>query len=144
MYITLCGSASFEDRFKELNKHFTLAGHAVYSLGAFPSEQGGKNWYTEDQKKILDQVHFDKIKNSDVIYVISKNAELGESTSREVIYAAENKKGILSPYPLNFTYKSPTYGLIHVDGKPVEFIRTCPYNGCLDKTQTGPCALCYE
>lgn len=144
MRITLCGSASLEKEFKELNKNLTLAGHSVYSLGAFPSEQGEKNWYTEYEKKILDQVHFDKIENSDAIYVISQNAELGESTANEVLHATELGKKIMSPYPLNFTYKAPKYGILEFQGKPIKYTRTCPFPGCFDKSLVPPCALCYE
>ena len=81
MKLTLCGSAKFEKRFHEWNEKLTLAGHVVYSLGIYPSSKGGdKNWYSDDQKRMLDQVHFAKIDNSDGIVVLDQDGYFGQST----------------------------------------------------------------
>lgn len=94
MRITLCGSAKFEKEFKEWNKNLTLAGHVVYSLACYPSDNGGKDWYDQDQKSILDIMHLAKIDNSEAIVVINENFYIGESTKREIIYARYRGKEI--------------------------------------------------
>tara|TARA_Y100000114_G_C11764120_1_gene332363 strand:+ start:45858 stop:46394 length:537 start_codon:yes stop_codon:yes gene_type:complete len=88
MKITLCGSARFEDYFKFWNEQLSLCGHVVYSLSVYPSDkQSGKDWYTEEQKQVLDQVHLDKIRNSDAILVLNRHAYIGESTMKEIEFA---------------------------------------------------------
>lgn len=129
MKITLCGSARFEKEFKEINRRLTLAGHVVYSLAVYPSDMGEKVWYTPGEKKILDEVHKKKIDASDAIYVISPGGYIGESTKSEIDYALKTGKQVISAYPhsrFRLTYRS------------------CPYPGCSDPLNVGPCALCYE
>ena len=131
MKITLCGSARFEDKFKEINRRLTLAGHVVYSLAVYPSDMNGKDWYTPEQKIILDKVHLEKIDNSHAIYVIAPGGYVGESTKREITYAIQNRKQVMCAYPLT------EFGVGVI-------IRTCPFNGCDDPTKIPPCSICYE
>lgn len=128
MKITLCGSARFEEQFKEVNERLSLAGHVVYSLAVYPSDKGGKDWYTDQQKAMLDQVHLDKIDASDAVYAIAPGGYIGESTAREIAYARKQGKKLLCAYPLS----------------EKGFERTCAFKGCFDLTRRGPCALCYE
>jgi hypothetical protein len=94
MRLTLCGSARFEGMFHKWNKDLTLAGHTIYALAVYPSfMDGDKNWYSEEQKTLLDLVHLDKILNSDGIVVIDVNEYYGDSTRREITWARmQNKK----------------------------------------------------
>ena len=85
--ITLCGSARFEREFHLWNKVLTLSGHAVFSLGCFPSIEGGKDWYSDPMKKRLDMVHKLKIQQSDAILVLNRNGYVDESTLSEVEFA---------------------------------------------------------
>ena len=87
MNITLCGSARFEELWHRLNKELTLCGHVVYSLAVFPSYMNGREWYDEEQKVLLDDVHKKKIENSDAIVIINKDGYLGESTISEIRFA---------------------------------------------------------
>ena len=88
MRITLCGSAKFEGMFHKWNKDLTLAGHTIYALAVYPSYmENNKNWYSEDQKSLLDLVHLDKILNSDAVVVIDVDSYIGDSTKREVLWA---------------------------------------------------------
>lgn len=128
MKITLCGSARFEKEFKEMNERLSLAGHIVYSLAVYPSDKGGKDWYTDRQKETLDRVHMAKIDASDAVYIIAPGGYIGESTQREIEYARKRAKQVMSAYPLD------------IDG----LTRTCSFKGCFDPTLRGPCALCYE
>lgn len=122
MRITLCGSARFEKYFKEWNKRLTLAGHVVYSIACYPSDNGGKDWYTERQKKMLDEVHFAKIDNSDAIFVIDIDGYIGSSTAREIGHAIATGKEVIYASKVN-----------------------CGYAGCPDPiSMRPPCALCYQ
>lgn len=87
MIITLCGSARFEKEFHLYNKILTLSGHTVFSLACFPSAEGNKTWYSEEQKISLDAAHQRKIELSHAILVINKGGYIGESTIEEIDYA---------------------------------------------------------
>lgn len=131
MRITLCGSARFENEFKKVNRVLTLAGHVVYSLAVYPSDMNGnKDWYSPHQKLILDEVHFEKIRNSEGIYIIAPGGYIGESTKREIELAYSLKLMIMCSYPLTYL--------------DIPIIRTCPFAGCTDPTRKPPCSLCYE
>jgi len=134
MKITLCGSARFEPQFKEWNRRLSLAGHLVYSLSCYPSDHGGKDWYTAEQKIMLDLVHKDKIANSDAIVVINENGYIGDSTRSEIEHARALGKKI---YYVHFNG--------FADYPPNGEHRCCPYKGCADPVSMfPPCALCYE
>lgn len=125
MKITLCGSARFEKEYKDLNKRLTLAGHVVYSLSVYPSDEKEKEWYTEREKHMLDKVHLDKIASSDAIVVINSGGYIGSSTFKEIKYA-------------KYLGKKVFYTCAN------EHPSICPYAGCDDPLQKRPCALCYE
>lgn len=100
--ITLCGSTRFQDEFNRLNKELTLAGFAVFSCGVFGKGRDadvfdGVGVVREAAlKRILDSVHADKIAMSDAIYVVNPGGYIGESTWREIAFAAMSGKGIYS------------------------------------------------
>jgi hypothetical protein len=95
MRITLCGSTRYEKLFHYWNEKLTLAGHVVYGLAVYPSsKQEVKDWYTEDQKTMLDLVHFAKIDNSDAIVVLNQGGYIGISTAREIKWATLKNKGV--------------------------------------------------
>jgi predicted amidohydrolase len=94
MKITLCGSARFEQEFHRLARELTLAGHVLYSLSVFPSFAGSKNWYSEEQKVVLDLVHLAKIEESDAVLIIDVDGYIGESTRREIAWARIRGKRI--------------------------------------------------
>lgn len=95
MIITLCGSARFEKWFHAWNRALSLAGHGVFGMSSYPSQnRGNKDWYTPEQKELLDKVHLKKIDASDAIVVLNVFAYLGDSTLREIEYAFNNKKEV--------------------------------------------------
>lgn len=95
MRITICGSAKFEDLWHFVSKVLTLDGHVVYEMAVFPSYEGeGKDWYTDDEKEVLDWVHLCKIDNSDGVVVINAGGYIGESTAREIRYAESTNKPV--------------------------------------------------
>ncbi len=100
MRLTLCGSAKYEARFHEWNEKLTLAGHVVYGLGVYPSHKNNdKNWYSEEQKGMLDRVHFAKIDNSDGIVVLNEDGYFGQSTKNEISWARLKDKKVFWTMP---------------------------------------------
>ena len=47
---------------------------------------------TDENKKLLDDIHKRKIDMSDEIYVINKGGYIGESTRFEIVYAKKKNK----------------------------------------------------
>lgn len=94
MKLTLCGSARFEPYWHEANKQLGLAGHICYSLMTFPSVEGSKSWYTEDQKWTLDLAHLAKIEESDGVVMLNIDSYLGESSLRELQWARMRSKQV--------------------------------------------------
>jgi hypothetical protein len=84
MKITLCGSTKFMYEFHRWNQMLTLKGHVVYSVA---TNVHGDWTPTDEEKTILDLVHLKKIAESDAILVVSKDGYIGESTTREIMWA---------------------------------------------------------
>lgn len=90
MIITLIGSARFEGWFKLWNKALSLAGHQVFGLSSYPSENGNlKEWYTPEDKLMLDWVHKEKIRSSQAVLLLNVMSYTGESTEGEVTHALD-------------------------------------------------------
>lgn len=95
--ITLCGSSKFKEEFMEANKRLTMGGNVVISLGLFGHHDMPEyDWSTDvtDLKRLLDEIHFQKIRMADEIYVINPGGYIGESTAREIKYAESLNKPI--------------------------------------------------
>jgi hypothetical protein len=88
--ITLCGSTKFEAEFAEVNQQLTMDGCVVISLGMFslPDLQDD-DWTTDtsDLKRRLGDLHFQKIRMADEVYIVDPGGYVGESTRREIAYA---------------------------------------------------------
>ena len=96
--VTLCGSTRFHKEFQEANYEETMAGKIVLSVGFYlhsQKENHGENvGCTEEQKKDLDLLHFDKIAMSSEILVLNVHGYIGESTRREIGFAFVKGKKI--------------------------------------------------
>lgn len=90
--ITLCGSTKFKDEFLE-QKRLTLEGNIVISVGLF-GHSGDDEVWTENIKKMLDDMHKRKIDMADEIFVINKNGYIGSSTKSEIEYALKTNKKV--------------------------------------------------
>ena len=88
--ITLCGSTKFKDEFLIEQKRLTLEGNIVISVGLF----GHDEVWTENIKKMLDDMHKRKIDMADEIFVINKNGYIGSSTKSEIEYALKTNKKV--------------------------------------------------
>lgn len=89
--ITLCGSIKFKEEFEKIQEELTLAGNIVLTPNFFHSVK--KEEINNETKKMLDEMHKQKIDMSDEIYVINVGEYIGESTKSEIEYAkTKNKK----------------------------------------------------
>lgn len=94
MILTLCGSAKYEPLWHEVNKQLGLAGHLCFTLMTWPSVEGAKTWYTDEEKTLLDLMHLAKIDASDGAVMLNVDDYLGESSSRELAWARYKNKAI--------------------------------------------------
>lgn len=92
--ITLCGSTKFKNEFEEVNKHLTMAGMVVISVGVFGHSDPTLGEELKVLKPQLDAIHKQKIDMADAIFVINVNGYIGESTKSEIEYAKEQGKKI--------------------------------------------------
>ena len=91
--ITLCGSTRFKNEFFEVQKRLTLEGNIVLNLGVF--SQVDDIALTSEQICMLKEMHRQKIRMSDAIYVINVDGYIGEGTKDEIAYAKSLGKRIL-------------------------------------------------
>ena len=92
--ITLCGSTRFKKEFEEVNKHLTMAGMVVISVGVFGHSDPTLGEKLKVLKPKLDAIHKQKIDMADAIFVINVDGYIGESTWSEIEYAKKQGKKI--------------------------------------------------
>lgn len=90
--ITLCGSIKFKDEFLKVQEKLTLDGNIVFTPNFFNSIK--KEEINLDTKKMLDEMHKQKIDMSNEIYVINLGGYIGESTKSEIEYAKMKGKKV--------------------------------------------------
>ncbi len=90
--ITLCGSLSFSETFNDVQMILERFGHLCFSVCFSENNYSPP---TENEKSILDKVHFKKILLSDCILVIDINGYIGESTKNEIEFAILNNKKVI-------------------------------------------------
>jgi len=90
--ICLCGSTKFKETFEKMEKEFALKGNVVLTVSCFPSSDPDPR--LKRKKEMLDNIHLQKIRMSDKIFVINLGGYIGESTSREIQYAKKLGKVI--------------------------------------------------
>ena len=88
--ITLCGSTKFKNEFMKVQEKFTLEGNIVFTPNFFNNIK--KEEIDNETKKMLDEMHKQKIDMSDEIYVINFEGYIGESTKNEIEYAKKQGK----------------------------------------------------
>ena len=90
--ITLCGSIKFKDEFLKLQEKLTLDGNIVLTPNFFNNVK--KEEINLETKKMLDEMHKQKIDMSDEIYVINPGGYIGESTKSEIEYDKRMEKKV--------------------------------------------------
>lgn len=93
LIMTLCGSTKFKEEFEAAQKEFSLRGYLVISVGCFLHREDDLR--IEEQKELLDRIHLQKIDLADIIFIISPDGYIGESTAKEIEYAKEKGKLIV-------------------------------------------------
>ncbi len=90
--ITLCGSIKFKDEFLKVQEKLTLEGNIVFTPNFFNNIK--KEEITKERKKMLDEMHKQKIDMSDEIYIINVGGYIGDSTKSEIEYAKSKGKKV--------------------------------------------------
>lgn len=113
--VCLCGSTRFYDVFSKLNLEETLAGKIVLSIASDRQiEQrifdAMNETELEQAKQKLDFLHLRKIDLADEILVVNVGGYVGESTTREILYAREINKDVrwLEPERIPIHLKEPS------------------------------------
>ena len=88
--ITLCGDLKYKDEFIKKREELTLDGWIVLTPEVYDIDN-----LNEEQKKLLSEIHKDKIDLSDAIYVINIIDNINENTQSEIKYALEKGKQII-------------------------------------------------
>lgn len=91
--ITVCGSLKFKEEIISEALRLELDGNVVIPP-IFPITDD-KDSFTEEDFKILGQMHKEKIKISDAIYVVNVDNYIGKSTQSEIDYAKSLNKEIM-------------------------------------------------
>jgi hypothetical protein len=118
MKICLIGSSRFADKYAEINRKLSLAGHVVYSI-ATVSSKAQKVELTEEQKETLDLVHLLKIQESDACFLVTDEGKyVGESTKREMKWAVMQDMAILSDADLDYLLDNIEEGMPDLSTKP--------------------------
>ena len=97
--ITLCGSCRFKEEMAEVAEIMTLAGNCVLTPNELTRES--KDDYTEEEARMIDMMHKEKIRISDAILVVNVGKYIGKSTKSEIEFAEELGKEILYYTDLN-------------------------------------------
>ena len=90
--VTICGSFKYKDmmlkkalELEVIDKYVVL--QPVYGYDGYD--------YSEDDFKVLGELHFKRIDISDAIYVVNVDGYIGESTKKEIEYALSLGKEVL-------------------------------------------------
>lgn len=113
MKICLIGSSRFLDKYNEVNRRLSLAGHVVYSIAVSKDKT-----VSEQDKDTLDLVHLLKIQESDACFLITDSSKyVGESTRREMKWAVMQDMAILSDSDLEYLLDNIKEGMPDLEPK---------------------------
>ncbi len=92
--ICLIGSTRFENVFRELEVSLSLKGHIVLSPLVY-NQTGDEPGCGIDNKTVLDFVQKEKIRQSDLVFVVDCDGYVGSSTKNQIEYSKLLNKNIL-------------------------------------------------
>ncbi len=97
--ITVCGSYKFKNEMAEVAEIMTFLGNCVLT----PNEltRDSKEDYTEEEARMIDLMHKEKIKLSDAVLVVNVGGYIGKSTQSEIDFAEGLGKEIMYYTNLN-------------------------------------------
>lgn len=90
--VVLCGSTTFKEEFLKVRAHLTLQGFIV--LGPEVYSHCDKIELSEDNFKMLMDMHMKKIDMCDQIYVVNKDQHIGHGCKTEIDYAISKGKPV--------------------------------------------------
>lgn len=91
--VTLCGSTRFKEEFIKTQHKLAMEGNIVLSLDFYSKSENIID-LLDDEIKHLQEIHNEKIKLSDEIFVINVGGYIGESTRKEIEFARSLNKEI--------------------------------------------------
>lgn len=91
--ITVCGSYKYKKEMTEITEKMALKGNCM--LTPIELSRPKKEDYTEEEAKMIDKMHKEKIKISDAILVVDVDGYIGSSTKSEIEYAKSLNKEVL-------------------------------------------------
>lgn len=89
--ITVCGSLKYQNEMMDITEKMAKQGNCMLT----PVYPTGKYGCTDEEKILLGEEHFEKIKLSDSILVVNVDNYIGESTTKEIEYAKSLGKEII-------------------------------------------------
>ena len=92
--ICLIGSSRFEEEFRKLEVDLSIKGYIVLSPLVY-NQSGDNPGCGKDVKKILDYVQQEKIRQSDVVFVVDVDGYVGHSTKKQIAYSELLNKPVL-------------------------------------------------
>lgn len=96
--ITMCGSTKFKEEYLSTIKELAYSGALVLFCPIFHHADG--ILIPEETGKMLRDMHMQKIRMADAIFVINKDGYIGSSTREEIEYATSLKKDIFYMEPI--------------------------------------------
>ena len=90
--ITLCGSTRFMDAFKEVERALTFEGIIPLAPAIYGKAENVE--YSEELAKNLFELHQDRIRISDGIFVIDVDGYIGDATKKDIELAEKENKTI--------------------------------------------------
>ena len=86
--VTVCGSTKFKDEILAEVARLTMEGKLVISLGVFGhTDMPDVDWEDGDLKRMLDNLHLQKIALAHEVRVVNPGGYIGTSTRREIEFA---------------------------------------------------------
>ena len=93
--VTICGSMKFKDKMMEIAKELEVKKKYVVIQCIYSNDK-----FSDEEQKNLADLHYNKIKISDAIYVINVNGYIGNQTSKEIEYAKKLGKEVMYLEPI--------------------------------------------
>lgn len=94
--VTLCGSTRFRKEFAFSEKYLTLSGYIVLNIAPFYKTYD--NYFPEIDETVLNtfqEMHYQRIRMADIVYIIDPDHYIGDSTKKEIEYAKSLDKRIM-------------------------------------------------
>ncbi|MCI8461030.1 MAG: hypothetical protein HFE81_06490 [Bacilli bacterium] len=92
--VCLIGSTRFEELFRKLEYDLSIRGYIVLSPLVY-NQTGDNPGCGHEEKRILDFVQKEKIRQSDIVLVVDKDGYVGKSTRKQIEYSELLNKRVL-------------------------------------------------